>query len=94
MKALKSLLDLRRRWLSPCTNVRICSYCSLAWLSFTRSILFCRMRMCFSFMISMAARCSDVCGCGHDSLPAGRSETLVARHADGVEGSPGETTHR
>ena len=27
--------------------------------------------MCFSFMISMAARCSEVCGCGHDSLPAG-----------------------
>ena len=36
-----------------------------------RSILFCRMRMCFSFIISMAARCSEVCGCGHDSLPAG-----------------------
>lgn len=56
---------------SPCTKARICSYCSLAWLSFTRSILFCRMRMCFSFMISMAARCSDVWGWGHDSLPAG-----------------------
>ena len=27
--------------------------------------------MCFNFMISMAARCSEVCGCGHDSLPAG-----------------------
>ena len=26
--------------------------------------------MCFSFMISMAARCSEVCGWGHDSLPA------------------------
>ena len=26
--------------------------------------------MCFNFMISMAAKCSDVCGCGHDSLPA------------------------
>uniref|UniRef100_A0A0E9XF51 Uncharacterized protein n=1 Tax=Anguilla anguilla TaxID=7936 RepID=A0A0E9XF51_ANGAN len=54
----------------PCTKARICSYCSLAWLSFTRSILFCRIRMCFSFIISMAARCSDVCGCGHDSFPA------------------------
>lgn len=28
--------------------------------------------MCFSFMISMAAKCSDVWGWGHDSLPAGR----------------------
>lgn len=26
--------------------------------------------MCLSFMISTAARCSDVCGCGHGSLPA------------------------
>jgi len=26
--------------------------------------------MCCSFMISMAAKCSEVCGCGHDSLPA------------------------
>ena len=29
--------------------------------------------MCLSFMISMAARCSLVCGCGHDSFPAMRS---------------------
>lgn len=55
----------------PWTKARICSYCSLAWLSFTRSILFWRMRMCFSFMISMAAKCSDVWGWGHDSFPAG-----------------------
>eukprot|EP00123_Amoebidium_parasiticum_P012219 comp21201_c0_seq1/m.28805 comp21201_c0_seq1/g.28805 ORF comp21201_c0_seq1/g.28805 comp21201_c0_seq1/m.28805 type:complete len:353 (+) comp21201_c0_seq1:732-1790(+) len=54
----------------PCTNLRICWYWSLAWLSLTRSILFCRMMMCLSFMISIAARCSDVCGCGHDSFPA------------------------
>ena len=26
--------------------------------------------ICFNFMISMAAKCSDVCGCGQDSLPA------------------------
>lgn len=59
---------------SPCTNARICSYCSLAWLSLTKSILFCRIRMCFSFIISIAAKCSEVCGWGHDSLPAGITE--------------------
>jgi hypothetical protein len=48
----------------------------LAWPSFTRSILFCRIRMCFSFMISIAARCSEVWGWGQDSLPAeNRSHT-------------------
>ena len=39
-------------------------------MSLMRSILFCRIMMCFSFMISMAAKCSEVWGCGHDSLPA------------------------
>lgn len=28
------------------------------------------MMMLLSRMISTAARCSDVCGCGHDSFPA------------------------
>jgi hypothetical protein len=54
----------------PRMNARISSYCDAASFSLTRSILFCNMRMCFSFMISTAAKCSDVCGCGHDSLPA------------------------
>lgn len=31
-------------------------------VSLMRSILFCRIRMCFSFIISMAARCSEICG--------------------------------
>lgn len=68
-----------RRWqwchFLPCTNFRICSYCSFACPSFTRSILFCRIRMCFSFIISIAAKCSDVWGCGHDSLPAANTNT-------------------
>lgn len=58
------------RNLLPWTNFKICSYCSFAWPSLTRSILFCKIRMCFSFMISIAAKCSDVCGWGHDSFPA------------------------
>ena len=32
------------------------------------------MRMCFSFIISMAAKCSLVWGWGQDSLPAMRSK--------------------
>lgn len=54
----------------PWTNFKICWYCSLACDSLTRSILFCKIKMCFSFIISIAAKCSDVCGCGHDSFPA------------------------
>lgn len=54
----------------PCTNFKICSYCSFAWASFTKSILFCKITICFSFIISIAAKCSDVWGWGHDSLPA------------------------
>mmetsp|Transcript_20396 Transcript_20396/g.69409 ORF Transcript_20396/g.69409 Transcript_20396/m.69409 type:complete len:225 (+) Transcript_20396:1029-1703(+) len=54
----------------PCTNFWMASYWFAAALSCTRSILFCRMMMCFSCMISTAARCSLVCGCGHVSLPA------------------------
>jgi hypothetical protein len=45
---------------------------SSALASLMRSTLFWRMMMCSSFMISTAARCSDVCGCGHVSLPATR----------------------
>ena len=33
--------------------------------------------MYLSFMISMAARCSDVCGWGQDSFPAGEIETRM-----------------
>ena len=58
----------------PWTNLTIWSCCSLAWLSFTKSILFCMIMMCFNFMISMAAKCSEVCGCGHDSFPAAHSK--------------------
>mmetsp|Transcript_31269 Transcript_31269/g.68394 ORF Transcript_31269/g.68394 Transcript_31269/m.68394 type:complete len:244 (+) Transcript_31269:808-1539(+) len=54
----------------PLTKARMSSNCCSAAASLTRSILFCRMMMCCSFMISTAARCSDVCGCGHGSLPA------------------------
>eukprot|EP01085_Mycamoeba_gemmipara_P005027 Mycagemm_TRINITY_DN10110_c0_g1::TRINITY_DN10110_c0_g1_i1::g.5027::m.5027 type:complete len:474 gc:universal TRINITY_DN10110_c0_g1_i1:2343-922(-) len=57
----------------PCTNFRICLCCSAAAESFMRSILFCRMMMCCRRMISMAAKCSEVCGCGQGSLPAMRS---------------------
>mmetsp|Transcript_2048 Transcript_2048/g.7423 ORF Transcript_2048/g.7423 Transcript_2048/m.7423 type:complete len:231 (-) Transcript_2048:484-1176(-) len=57
----------------PPTNFTICLYCSVAALSFTRSILFWRMTMCFRRMISIAAKCSEVCGCGQLSLPAIRS---------------------
>ena len=38
--------------------------------SLIRSILFCRMMMCCRRMISTAARCSEVWGCGHDSFAA------------------------
>ena len=53
-----------------------------------RSILFCSI---FNFMISMAARCSEVCGCGHDSLPAGvesrrEGEREGEREMEGREG--------
>mmetsp|Transcript_7968 Transcript_7968/g.23340 ORF Transcript_7968/g.23340 Transcript_7968/m.23340 type:complete len:208 (+) Transcript_7968:885-1508(+) len=54
----------------PLTKARMSSYCACAAASLTRSILFCRMRMCLSFMISTAARCSEVWGCGQGSLPA------------------------
>mmetsp|Transcript_27562 Transcript_27562/g.64317 ORF Transcript_27562/g.64317 Transcript_27562/m.64317 type:complete len:214 (+) Transcript_27562:917-1558(+) len=54
----------------PLTKARMSSNCCSAAASLTRSILFCRIMMCCSFMISTAARCSDVCGCGHGSFPA------------------------
>mmetsp|Transcript_73405 Transcript_73405/g.237419 ORF Transcript_73405/g.237419 Transcript_73405/m.237419 type:complete len:263 (+) Transcript_73405:398-1186(+) len=56
----------------PATNFLISSYCACACCSLISSTLFCRMMMCFSRMISTAAKCSDVCGCGQDSLPAMR----------------------
>mmetsp|Transcript_6289 Transcript_6289/g.16081 ORF Transcript_6289/g.16081 Transcript_6289/m.16081 type:complete len:261 (+) Transcript_6289:418-1200(+) len=57
----------------PSTNALMSSYCCRAACSLTRSILFCRMMMFWSFMISTAARCSAVWGCGQVSLPAMRS---------------------
>lgn len=45
----------------------------LSGLCLMRSTLFCRMMILSSFMISIAARCSEVWGCGQDSLPAMRS---------------------
>ena len=50
-----------------------------AW---TRSILFWRMMMCLSRMISTAARCSEVCGCGQVSLPA------MSRRAPSMTAAP------
>lgn len=60
----------------PLTKAWIWSYCSFASDSFTKSILFCRMRMCFSFMISTAAKCSEVCGWGQDSFPAAEIQNI------------------
>lgn len=37
--------------------------------------LFCRMIMFRSCMISTAAKCSEVWGCGHGSLPAVHQST-------------------
>mmetsp|Transcript_48885 Transcript_48885/g.104361 ORF Transcript_48885/g.104361 Transcript_48885/m.104361 type:complete len:230 (+) Transcript_48885:681-1370(+) len=54
----------------PLTKARMSSCCCSAAASLTRSILFCRMMMCSSFMISTAARCSEVWGCGQGSFPA------------------------
>mmetsp|Transcript_58434 Transcript_58434/g.118835 ORF Transcript_58434/g.118835 Transcript_58434/m.118835 type:complete len:215 (+) Transcript_58434:477-1121(+) len=56
----------------PATNFLISSYCACACCSLINSTLFCRMMMCFSRMISTAAKCSEVCGCGHASFPAMR----------------------
>ena len=53
--------------------------------------------MCFSFMISMAARCSDVCGCGQDSLPAvvwKKGEGREEREGEGREGVERGRKHR
>merc|ERR1719158_2131750 len=58
----------------PATNFLISSYCAWACCSLMSSTLFCKMVMCFNRMISTAAKCSEVCGCGHDSLPAIRSK--------------------
>ena len=51
----------------------ICWYCSFAWTSSTRSILFCNTNIEFNFIIPIAAKCSDVCGCGQVSLAAKNS---------------------
>ena len=65
----------------PSINRRICSCCSCACVSLIKSILFCKIKTCFSFMISMAAKCSDVCGWGQDSLPAEKKlEQLIILH--------------
>mmetsp|Transcript_520 Transcript_520/g.1592 ORF Transcript_520/g.1592 Transcript_520/m.1592 type:complete len:264 (-) Transcript_520:323-1114(-) len=62
MGALSATVPLMKALMSSC--------CESALASLTRSILFCRMMMCLSFMISTAARCSEVWGCGQGSLPA------------------------
>mmetsp|Transcript_22571 Transcript_22571/g.57535 ORF Transcript_22571/g.57535 Transcript_22571/m.57535 type:complete len:215 (+) Transcript_22571:656-1300(+) len=54
----------------PATNFLISSYCAWACCSLINSTLFWRMMMCFRRMISTAAKCSEVCGCGQDSFPA------------------------
>mmetsp|Transcript_13770 Transcript_13770/g.20281 ORF Transcript_13770/g.20281 Transcript_13770/m.20281 type:complete len:225 (-) Transcript_13770:578-1252(-) len=54
----------------PATNFLICSCCTIACSGFTRSTLFCKMMTWLRRMISTAARCSLVCGCGHGSFPA------------------------
>mmetsp|Transcript_93573 Transcript_93573/g.208214 ORF Transcript_93573/g.208214 Transcript_93573/m.208214 type:complete len:215 (+) Transcript_93573:347-991(+) len=56
----------------PATNFLISSYWACACCSLISSTLFCRMMMCFSRMISTAAKCSEVCGCGQASFPAMR----------------------
>ena len=58
----------------PFTKLTMLFQCSSAACSRIRSTLFCRIMMCWSFIISTAARCSEVCGCGHGSLPAIRSK--------------------
>mmetsp|Transcript_29714 Transcript_29714/g.62094 ORF Transcript_29714/g.62094 Transcript_29714/m.62094 type:complete len:234 (-) Transcript_29714:123-824(-) len=54
----------------PATNFRICSCCAVAASGLTKSTLFCKIIMCCNRIISTAAKCSEVCGCGHVSLPA------------------------
>mmetsp|Transcript_19488 Transcript_19488/g.54209 ORF Transcript_19488/g.54209 Transcript_19488/m.54209 type:complete len:200 (-) Transcript_19488:609-1208(-) len=66
----------------PSMKALMSSYCCSAACSLTKSILFCRMMMFCSFMISTAARCSAVCGCGHDSLPA------TSRRAASITAAP------
>mmetsp|Transcript_16568 Transcript_16568/g.46774 ORF Transcript_16568/g.46774 Transcript_16568/m.46774 type:complete len:225 (-) Transcript_16568:353-1027(-) len=60
--APSAMVPWMKRWMS--SNW----FCPLA--SLMRSILFCRMMMCCRRMISTAARCSLVWGCGHVSLAA------------------------
>mmetsp|Transcript_236 Transcript_236/g.919 ORF Transcript_236/g.919 Transcript_236/m.919 type:complete len:354 (+) Transcript_236:200-1261(+) len=66
----------------PWMNFTIASYWFAAAFSCTKSILFCKMMMCFKRMISTAARCSEVCGCGHDSFPA------TSRSAPSITAAP------
>mmetsp|Transcript_66228 Transcript_66228/g.185181 ORF Transcript_66228/g.185181 Transcript_66228/m.185181 type:complete len:265 (-) Transcript_66228:386-1180(-) len=56
----------------PATNFLISSYCACACWALISSTLFCKMMMCFRRMISTAARCSEVWGCGQLSFPAMR----------------------
>ena len=56
-----------------CINFWIASCWFIAALSWIRSILFCRMIICWRRMISTAARCSDVWGYGQLSFAAIRS---------------------
>mmetsp|Transcript_47062 Transcript_47062/g.102485 ORF Transcript_47062/g.102485 Transcript_47062/m.102485 type:complete len:214 (+) Transcript_47062:489-1130(+) len=54
----------------PATNFLISSYRDCASCCLINSTLFWRMMMCFKRMISTAAKCSEVWGCGQVSLPA------------------------
>lgn len=77
MQRLLSFVSVRCRPLCQrylhSTNLAMLFWCSSASDSRTRSTLFCRMRMFSNFIISTAARCSPVWGCGQDSFPAIRS---------------------
>mmetsp|Transcript_24569 Transcript_24569/g.70546 ORF Transcript_24569/g.70546 Transcript_24569/m.70546 type:complete len:263 (+) Transcript_24569:406-1194(+) len=54
----------------PATNFLISSCCACACCSLINSTLFCKMMICLRRMISTAAKCSEVWGCGQDSFPA------------------------
>ena len=54
-------------------KIKAAKYVTRSQQTLIKSILFCKINKWFSCMISTAARCSEVCGCGHDSLPAIRS---------------------
>ena len=72
-------LEMRNKR-APFTNAEMLFWCSNACASLIRSTLFYRMIRCSSFMISTAAKCSDVCGCGHVSFAAMRRSAACSVH--------------